>query len=482
MSRFGDADDGRSSKAAEQIYRLDTELKIAMNNHSELLKACTELGIRTDEIVRKAKLGRLRSRFDFKGALDIMIKKDMPQALEYVVKPFLGLNIHKTFDLVKVEDILSYRPYEAETPEQIEEETAAEIVFEDELDDERFRRNAGALMHVLLEMLTKNDEFTLGEYNDAVMNIFGSEVFKNGDYYAFLVHLCGKKDYFMQAGENTGETFLDEIIAGLMDREEFLKYSGMHFILELADGRQGNMENRNLEKALDIVTALFMGEDVKAGGANAMLYDEYSHNSEVYDCVVQILKRFDINLYEYNDSLFISAGADNRVFGYSNEELKKIMGLRLNKELFLVYFIIYTVIIRFYKDSMTGTFLEYIRQEDIVKAVSASLGGMIDHSFGIVMDEAEEKSFKAVALVWDELPDVSVEDKGGQRAAKNSRMGYVKLTFNFLITQNLFIESGELYYPTPRFKAIAEKYFEENRGRLHEILSSDKEEDTDAAD
>lgn len=67
-----------------------------MNNHSELLKACTELGIRTDEIVRKAKLGRLRSRFDFKGALDIMIKKDMPQALEYVVKPFLGLNIHKT--------------------------------------------------------------------------------------------------------------------------------------------------------------------------------------------------------------------------------------------------------------------------------------------------------------------------------------------------------------------------------------------------
>ena len=89
------------------------------------------------------------------------------------------------------------------------------------------------------------------------------------------------------------------------------------------------MENRNLEKALDIVTALFMGEDVKAGGANAMLYDEYSHNSEVYDCVVQILKRFDINLYEYNDSLFISAGADNRVFGYSNEELKKIMGLRL---------------------------------------------------------------------------------------------------------------------------------------------------------
>ena len=110
MRRFGDADDSRSSKAAEQIYRLDTELKIAMNNHSELLKACTELGIRTDEIVRKAKLCRLRSRFDFKGALDIMIKKDMPQALQYVVKQFLELNIHKTFELVTLEDNLIYRP------------------------------------------------------------------------------------------------------------------------------------------------------------------------------------------------------------------------------------------------------------------------------------------------------------------------------------------------------------------------------------
>lgn len=236
MNRFRGGDDGRSLKAQEQIYRLDTELKIAMNNHSELLKACTELGIRTDEIVRKAKLGRLRSRFDFKGALDIMIKKDMPQALEYVIKPFLGLNIHKTFDFAKIEDILSYQPYEAEKPEKLTDSTPEEIVFDDELDEERFERNAGALMYVLLEMLANRNSFTLLEYNEAVMNIFGKEIFRNGDYYAFLVHLCGKKDYFMQAGENTGETFLDEIIAGLMDREEFLKYNGMHFVLELADG------------------------------------------------------------------------------------------------------------------------------------------------------------------------------------------------------------------------------------------------------
>lgn len=244
------------------------------------------------------------------------------------------------------------------------------------------------------------------------------------------------------------------------------------------------MENRNLEKALDIVSALFMGESVGAKGSNAMLYEEYSHNSEVYDGVMQVFKRLDINLYEYNDALFISAGSSNRVFGFSNEELKRIMGLRLNKELFLSYFIIYNMITEFYKDSAGSTYLEYLRVEDVIKSVNASLNGMIDHTKGIVMEEAEADSFKAIALLWDELPDVSVEDKNGQRAARNSRMGFVKLTFNFLVSQNLFTEAAERYYPTDRFKAIAENYFEDNRGRIYEIINSkeNKQEESNAAD
>ncbi len=237
------------------------------------------------------------------------------------------------------------------------------------------------------------------------------------------------------------------------------------------------MENRNLEKALDIVSALIMGDSVGASGSNAMLYEEYSHNSEVYDILIRILKKLDIHLYEYNNSLIISAGNNNRVFGFTNEELKKIMGLRLNKELFMVYFIIYNIITEFYKDSANSTYLEYIRIEDVIRSTDAALSGLIDHSKGIVMEEAEEESFKALALLWDELPVVSVDDKNGIRAAKNSKSGYAKITFNFLVSQKLFTESGDRYFPTDRFKGIAENYFEDNRGRLYEIMnSSDGEE------
>ena len=241
------------------------------------------------------------------------------------------------------------------------------------------------------------------------------------------------------------------------------------------------MENRNLMKALEIVSRLMTGERVGAD-AGASLYEEYSTNSEVYDILMEICRNLNINLYEYNNALFISAGNGNQVFGYSNEELKRVMGLRLNKELFMTYFIMYNIITEFYKDSSSATYLEYLRIEDVIKAVDGSLAGLIDHSAGIVMEEAEKDSFKSLALLWDELPVVSTDDKNGTRAAKNSKSGYVKLTFNFMVSQGLFVESGEKYYPTDRFRAIAENYFEQNRGRLYEIMNSGREEKADAAD
>lgn len=222
------------------------------------------------------------------------------------------------------------------------------------------------------------------------------------------------------------------------------------------------MEKRNLDKALDIVSALLLGEQVSLTGSNASLYEEYSHNGEVYDVLTSILKKMDINLYEYNNSLFISAGTNNRVFGFSNEELKRLMGLRLNKELFLVYFIIFCTITEFYHDSQNSTYLEFIRIEDVIKSVNAQVLTMIDHSKGIVTDEADGDSIKAMALLWDELPDVSVEDKQNGRAARNSHLGFVKLTFNFLVSQGLFNEMEDRFYPTDRFRAIAQNYFEEN--------------------
>ena len=223
-------------RTANEIYRLDTELKVAMNNHSELLKACTELGIKTDEIIRKSKLSRLRSRFDFISVRDSIVKSDNRDMLWHLIQPFLALKINKRMDLSKIEDLLSYRPEQKETPEKVVAMPEQDIVFEDELADIRFRGNSETLFLILLRLLKEKREITLTDYNDKVRLLLGDTVFTNGDYYAFLVHLCGKKDYHFSEGDATQETFLDEVIKEFVTKANFEPFLGMRFTLELAGG------------------------------------------------------------------------------------------------------------------------------------------------------------------------------------------------------------------------------------------------------
>ncbi len=223
-------------RTSNEIYRLDTELKVAMNNHSELLKACTDLGIKADEIIRKSKLSRLRSRFDFISMRENLIRKDRRDVLEYLIHPFLELKLNKYLDLSKVEDLLSYRPEQKEAAEKVVRLPAEDIVFEDELADKRFIGNARTLFLILLEMLDERGEITLREYNERVSSILSTAVFQNGDYYAFLVHLCGKKSYTLIKSDSAEETFLDEGIRTFLEEPAFAKYVGMRFELELAGG------------------------------------------------------------------------------------------------------------------------------------------------------------------------------------------------------------------------------------------------------
>lgn len=237
------------------------------------------------------------------------------------------------------------------------------------------------------------------------------------------------------------------------------------------------MDSRNLDKAIEIYSKLISGEDIsRKHPENSALYDEYYGNAEVYDIVGTIMKKLNLSIYEYQDSLYITAGEGNRVFGYTNDDMKKLLGLRLNKELYLCYFLMYMILLYFYKDSESYQFKEYIRPEKVVEETTKYLNGITKDLSVLVTEEIEQDSFRAVALMWDELPAVSsTADGETARAAKNSRAGYVKLTFNFLTAQKLFVETADRYYPTDRFKALSENYFEEYRGRLYQLLGGEED-------
>ena len=128
------------------------------------------------------------------------------------------------------------------------------------------------------------------------------------------------------------------------------------------------MEQRNLEKALDIYTALITGQEIARSNPDTRdLYEEFYANAAVYDIVTKMMKKLNLNLYEYQDAIYLTAGEGNRVFGYTNDDMKRILGLRLNRELYMVYFILYNFLLLFYQDSASYQVKEYVRLEDVIE-------------------------------------------------------------------------------------------------------------------
>ena len=234
------------------------------------------------------------------------------------------------------------------------------------------------------------------------------------------------------------------------------------------------MEERSLDKALDIYSALITGKEISRSNPDTRdMYEEYYANSAVYDITTKLMKKLNLNIYEYNESIYVTAGEGNRVFGYTNDDMKRQLGLRLNKELYMVYFIMYNSLLLFYQDSASYQVKEYIKPEDIMEQVGTYLSAITSDLSVYSMDELEEESFKAIALLWDELPVVTSDERDRNRASRASRMGYIKLTFNFLVEQKLFVSVEDRYYPTDRFKAIVENYFEEYKGKIYRVLGGE---------
>ena len=139
----------------------------------------------------------------------------------------------------------------------------------------------------------------------------------------------------------------------------------------------------------------------------------------------------------------------------------------------MVYFIMYNALLSFYQDSASYQVKEYVKLEEIMEQVSSYLMAITKDLSVYSMEDLEAESFKTIALLWDELPAVTSDDKDKNRASRASRTGYVKLTFNFLIAQKLFVEVEDRYYPTDRFKALVENYFEEYKGRIYKALGGE---------
>lgn len=108
----------------------------------------------------------------------------------------------------RIEDLITYKPGRDDKAELITDTIPENIVYDDELEDERIRGNYSALIKVLLSLLKRRNCIDLRTFNECAARIFGEELFENGDYYSFIVHLCQKRSTASRRTDRSRRHFL----------------------------------------------------------------------------------------------------------------------------------------------------------------------------------------------------------------------------------------------------------------------------------
>ncbi|MDD3221862.1 MAG: hypothetical protein PHG07_05715 [Lachnospiraceae bacterium] len=224
--------EGYNHQALEEIFYLNQELKKAMDRHEALLQACTSLQVQADEMMLKAKRSRFRRTMDFSDLLRQAMALDDIRVLESMTAPLFGLKIKKTFQLERLDDLLSCQADGEELGEQLLEGTEENYIYEDEIEEERIRHNHMLLLQILFDTLLTKKTITLENLHHLYIMKFTDNLLHNGDYFGFLAHLSQKPSYDLAQIRENPDTFLEEVMAELVIKDRKKEYEDLKFTLE----------------------------------------------------------------------------------------------------------------------------------------------------------------------------------------------------------------------------------------------------------
>ena len=221
----------RTAQTAKDVYELDAALKAAMKKHSDLLGMCTALQMRADEMIVRAKHSRFRASVDFEDYMEKMMAADSVSALEDFVKPLFLMNLKKTFYTGQLDDLLSYKPEENIATEVDYGGRETAYIYDDEAAEARIQHNFDYFLKVLFEQISDKGRVALSYLNHLYEMKFGSEIYFNGDYYAFLTHLSQKTAYDLSTVDTVQDTFLEGIMAQFLKTENGQPFRNLKFSL-----------------------------------------------------------------------------------------------------------------------------------------------------------------------------------------------------------------------------------------------------------
>jgi hypothetical protein len=226
-----------------------------------------------------------------------------------------------------------------------------------------------------------------------------------------------------------------------------------------------------IEKALDIFKILLTKHEISRED-DRDLYEDFLYNSEVEEILNLMAEKLELDIYCYNEKIFLTPGVNNKLFGYTHEDLRKaIPYVTRNSELFMAYFIILVIITLFYKQSGVDTNRGYVNITEIVESATQKLDALVEVENLETVSSEYSFNFADIAKLW-ENKSFAKQTKFGEisNMASTTKMGFVHGVCNFLQSHKIIkiVEEQGLVVATNRFKGIIYNFFEdkENKSKL----------------
>lgn len=132
-----------------------------------------------------------------------------------------------------IDNLLTLKGEDRTKGERLEKQVLdPDFMYDDEILDKRMGSNFARLFYELLDQINKWGKISLQEFNGILEIKFGEEIFANRDYYSFLVHLAGKRQYSVKEMIDKQDTLLEEMVVQNMDSQELERFANVEFVIE----------------------------------------------------------------------------------------------------------------------------------------------------------------------------------------------------------------------------------------------------------
>jgi hypothetical protein len=231
------------------------------------------------------------------------------------------------------------------------------------------------------------------------------------------------------------------------------------------------IEQDNLGTSIDILSIILgMGSLTRRDHPREFM--RYEQEPEVRESLNFLADKLDLLICEQRDALYISPGINNRIFTFSNTEIKRELGSGFNNSMmYTAFFIMHVIITEFYKEATKDTYRGKLLKNDLLESVDKKVKAMMDLENLEEMSDQYHFNFKQIADIWNSLPNSEFKEDSEEikQRGSSSKLALINQTAKFMRKQGLIDENNDAIYLTDRCKAIIGEAY--NRSEIRVEIS-----------